>query len=1054
MDFLEDTFEEIIKIFQIESEEIISRINNSLLSLERNPNDKDAVLTLFRDAHSLKGASRMVGFNNVQTIAHKIEDILGLAKDNKIVLNNKVLDILYKTTDFLSELIQKSIIRKKEVTDDISTHLSMLESIEKDCYSTVDLGFTVIKEDFDSNLLIPQMVNINNIIPECLAILMKMEEKNDEDLIDKLNLQIKNLYGILNKTGHYELKKASEDLNVKLEFTCKASHRLADIEREKIRETIDEIIERLVPICIENNLETVDYYSLAFEKTSAKNQQKLEEIEEVEKVEASETIDTPQVSVDQEQVEIDSDQAKISELLESIGVVKTFAEGNEPLTPHSEDLSYILDKFNTIQSNYSFTEIKDFLTNFEKKCIDENIRIIIKNILIIFDFVEQNQIDLDEDATFILKQSIEYCDNVIKDSGENSDKELILQQLEIVQRILEFNNEKTEEVAYAVKSKKMTDFSAIFETGEIKTLRVDSEKLDKLVNQVGDLIITKIKTKKHLHELNLINKSLEEYQRNSIKVLTYLKYYNKKNVQIENKESANSFLIKQLLSLFGENNKKFQEAVFNISSLQRAIQDEDTKMNFIIDDLEGMVKKIRVLPLATVFHLFGRMVRDIAREKNKEIELEIIGSETSTDKKIIEEIKTPLIHIIRNAIDHGIETPEERVAIGKNPVGKIVLRASQIDNNVRIDIIDDGRGVNIHKIREKAIRKGYLTEQEADSMTDEQITNIIFSPGFSTEEQITSISGRGIGLDVVQTKISQLNGKVKIISEVNKGCCIQIILPTTMSTLKAFLVNVSGQTFAVPMAVIKTVMRKKKEEIFLSRGNNSIILEGKTVPLYYLTNILNLPKSDSDSDKETILIIESDSKTIALVVEKLIGDQEIMQKKLSAPLYRLKNISGMTTLMSGEICMILNVSDIMKSVANIPNLESKILDRYKKRSDCKVLIVDDSNTTRTLSQKILTKAGYQVDVATHPVEALDKMKNVHFDLIISDVEMPEMNGFEFLKKIKTDEMFNDIPVVMVTSVESAEHKQLAHDLGAFKYILKNEFNQKEFKELADEILLY
>lgn len=1045
MDFLEDTFDEIIKIFQVESEEIISRINNSLLSLEKNPNDKDAVLTLFRDAHSLKGASRMVGFNNVQTIAHKIEDILGLAKENKITLNKKVVDVLYKTTDFLAELIQKSIDRKKEVTDDISAQLTMLKNIENNSFEEENLGFTVIKSDFDVNLLVKNIENINNIIAESLVILMKMEEENDEELIDKLSFQIKNLYQIFSKIGYFELKKVAEDINVKLEFICKASHSLTDQEKEKIRESIDEIIDRLIPICKENNLETVDYYSLAFEKNSKKNRQEQAPIKKVKN----------------EELVIDAEQAKISELLESLGVVETpevvegFGEGG-PFVCHPEDLSCILTKFDDIKSEDSLAEIKDFLTNFEKKCINENIRIIIKNILNIFDFVEKNQIELDEDAVFILKQSIEYCDNTIKDGGETADKDLVLQQLEIVQRILEFNNEKTEEVAYAVKSKKMADFSAIFETGEIKTLRVDSEKLDKLVNQVGDLIITKIKTKKHLHELNLINKNLEEYQRNSIKVLTYLKYYNKKNIQVENNETTNSFLVKQLLSLFGENNRKFQEAVSDISSLQRAIQEDDTKMNFIIDDLEGMVKKIRVLPLATVFHLFGRMVRDIAREKNKEIELEIVGSETSTDKKIIEEIKTPLIHIIRNAIDHGIETPDERVALGKKPVGKIMLRASQVDNNVIIEIIDDGRGVNIQKIREKAVRKGYLTEQEADSMTDEQITNIIFSPGFSTEEQITSISGRGIGLDVVQTKISQLNGKVKIISEVNKGCCIQIILPTTMSTLKAFLVNSSGQTFAVPMSVIKTVLRKKKEEILLSRGSHSIILDEKTVPLYYLKNILNLPESNLDSDKETILIIESDNKTIALVVDKLIGDQEILHKKLSAPLYRLKNISGMTTLMSGEICLILNVSDIMKSVASIYKISSKSSEirSSKKSSDFKVLVVDDSKTTRTLGKNILTKAGYQVGVAEDPLEAFEIMKNTSFDLIISDIEMPGMNGFDFLKKLKTDEMFYDIPVIMVTSVESEEHRKLARDLGAIKYILKNEFNQKEFKEMVDEILLY
>lgn len=447
------------------------------------------------------------------------------------------------------------------------------------------------------------------------------------------------------------------------------------------------------------------------------------------------------------------------------------------------------------------------------------------------------------------------------------------------------------------------------------------------------------------------------------------------------------------------------------------------------------------------------MVRDIAQEKGKKIELKIIGSETCTDKKIIEEIKAPLIHIIRNAIDHGIETPEERIELGKNPEGEIILSARQFGSKVIIEIQDNGRGINIEKIKEKAVQKGYLTQEEINSMSDEQITNIIFSPGFSTGESITNISGRGIGLDVVQTKISQLNGKVKVLSEVNKGCCVQIELPTTMSTLKAFLVKSANQTFAIPMDAINTVLRKRTDEIILNKGKKSIIFNEKSIPLFSLAEILNLEQSHTTKDKATILILENESRIIALSVDKLMGDQEILHKKLSAPLYKLKNISGVTTLISGEICFILNILDLMNAVTPSKiQINSSTSQKLLLNTSYKILLVDDSITTRTLEKNILTKAGYTVEAVQNPIEAFEIMKSTRFDLIITDIEMPEMNGFEFLEKLKTDEMYSDIPVIVVSSLLTEENKKRSAELGAEKYIVKNDFNQDEFQDTISKIL--
>ena len=493
--------------------------------------------------------------------------------------------------------------------------------------------------------------------------------------------------------------------------------------------------------------------------------------------------------------------------------------------------------------------------------------------------------------------------------------------------------------------------------------------------------------------------------------------------------------------------------IYDLNSLYRAYKEDDMKMRLIIDEMESMVKNIRVLPISTVFNSFSRMVRDIANEKGKDIDFEVEGKDTCADKKIIEEIKTPLIHILRNAIDHGIETKEERIANGKNPVGKILLSAKQDDNKVIIDVFDDGHGFNLEKIKDRAVARGFLTQEDIDSMTDEAIMNIIFWPGFTTGDSITSISGRGIGLDVVKTKISQLNGKVKVISEFGKGSCVHIEIPVTLTTLRVFLVKISEQIFAIPIQVITTFILKNQDEINTNNGVRSIMYDGKIIPLYYLSDILKLEPVPR-GEKETILIIEADEKTIGLVVDKLLGDQDILQKKLSPPLYKVKNISGITNLASGELCLILNMQDIMHydfnkaiTTAASPQLLPADIVSYKR-----ILVVDDSITTRTMIKNILLNIGYMVDAVLDAEEALVKLKLNHYDLIITDLTMPKVDGYEFIERLKTDEMYADIPIVVMSSLPA---KTALKKLNRFKieyYVPKDNFNQTEFSQQVKRIL--
>lgn len=710
----------------------------------------------------------------------------------------------------------------------------------------------------------------------------------------------------------------------------------------------------------------------------------------------------------------------------------------------------IAEKMNMLQSSSVYAqEIKNSIAEIKSGITDNCISEIVNITEEILDFIIENSVQLEEQMAQTLKSAIEYCAS----PNEGIDGDLIIQQLEIMKQLLELNF-KNDTGVNEIKNLSAQSSIVSKSSIEIKTLHVNAQKLDLLVNLLGELIITKIRSEKNHEKIAGIKGRSENCQKNLLKTANYLRYYKRKYLQGEYDEQYFNTFVRQTFSLFSNVTQELSKMIYDLDTLYRSSKEDDMKVRMIIDEMESMVKNIRVLPISTVFNSFSRMVRDIAMEKGKDIDFEIQSNDTCADKKIIEEIKTPLMHILRNAIDHGIETKEDRIMAGKSMVGKILLSAKQDDNKIIIDVIDDGQGFNLEKIKTRAVARGFLTQEDINAMTDEAIMNIIFWPGFTTGDSITSVSGRGIGLDVVKTKISQLNGKVKVISEFGKGSCVHIEIPVALATLRVFLVEISEQVFAIPIQVITTFVLKKQDEIKTGNNGLSIVYNDKILPLYYLSDILGL-KQTQRSDKETVLIIEADEKSIALVVDKLLGDQDILQKKLPAPLYKVKNISGVTNLASGELCLILNMQDIMhydfrKTIHAVQLHKSVALGLMDYKN---ILVVDDSVTTRIMLKNILSNAGFNYESVESAKDALAKLKANQYDLIITDLAMENMDGYEFISVLNNDETYADIPIVVIsaTSQEVANAK-----LKDFKYecfIKKEPFNQEEFIDTVRDVLI-
>ena len=984
MDFQENenNIQELLNIFQAESEEILERIFENLLIFEKDPSNKEIISSLYRDLHSIKGALRMVGFNNLQNVIHRIEDIFDKLKNQNVILSNEHFITITRAIEFVSHDLVSSVDNQQEVVNhDINSSILALEKI-----CNIDL------EESSSILEITQSLNIQNIASNSDEITML--QNHQEEINSSFNKCFEFIDGIVPE-------EESQDTVILREELAKIYDFVKDSSLYEIKIALENVLAKLDFVMVGTNTFTIS------------------EILEMRN-------------------ELSSAAAKYNTLcVDSIESNTTFFN--------------IADKISTLQGGSIYAkEIKEDINNIKKDITDESILEITNTILEILDFVINNSVQIEDQMIQTLKSGIEYCAS----PNENIDGDLIIQQLEIMKQLLDLNFKKDSGVS---EIKNLSTQSSIINksasTTEIKTLHVNAQKLDLLVNQLGELIITKIKTEKNLEKIDSIKIANENCQKDLLKTSNYLRYYNRKYLQAGTSDQYSSAFVKQVFALLSDITQNVSKTIYDLNSLYRSSKEDDMKMRLIIDEMESMVKNIRVLPISTVFNSFSRMVRDIASEKNKDIDFEIEGKDTCADKKIIEEIKTPLIHILRNAIDHGIETREERIMAGKSPVGRILLSAKQDDNKVIIEVMDDGQGFNLEKIKDRAVSRGFLTQEDIDSMSDEAIMNIIFWPGFTTGDSITSISGRGIGLDVVKTKISQLNGKVKVISEYGKGSCVHIEIPVTLTTLRVFLVKISEQIFAIPIQMITTFILKKRDEIKTNNGARSILYNNKILPLYYLSDILGLEPLPR-GEKETVLIIESDEKSIGLVVDKLLGDQDILQKKLSPPLYKVKNISGITNLASGELCLILNMQDILhhdfNKVIASPNtqklLTSDIL-AYKR-----ILVVDDSMTTRTMIKNILMNIGYSVDAVLDATEALIKLKMSHYDLIISDINMPKIDGYEFVEMLRTDEMYMDIPIITISSIQQEEAMKRLAPFKIDGYIQKDTFNQTKFVQLIKEVL--
>ncbi|MEB3309802.1 MAG: hybrid sensor histidine kinase/response regulator [Snowella sp.] len=671
----------------------------------------------------------------------------------------------------------------------------------------------------------------------------------------------------------------------------------------------------------------------------------------------------------------------------------------------------------------------------------ESLEALIHKVEVIFESLKAAQISFSQ-VSQPLHHAVDAIGDLVKEAltGETAQVNFqeIVQELDGVIQTDQIAQVVQEPSQPTAKGNGATSSQASLDMARLDTIRVPMRYLDALMTHTGELTVTKTRLAHTSDRL-----------RDLIHLWDAWKTRKKSNKGSE---------------------KATEEKLDNIIRyLYGSVAENNTRLDAISRELDEKIRTLRLLPLSTIFLLFPRLVRELAQDEAKDINFVMEGGNITVDKQILEEMKDPLLHLLRNAVDHAIETPQERQRLGKAPQGKVWLKASRSASNIVIEVGDDGRGLDLEKIKQTAIKRKLYRAEELAAMGPNQLRSLIFLPGFSTRSFITEISGRGVGLDIVRTNVERLKGNIQIESNANQGTIFRIQLRSTVATLNVMLVEIRGLIHALPIEAIEKTLLIRPQEVYSLEGQPTISVDGKPIPLVKMADILELPAVTTGAGQKqrqrqvennllSAVLLNVEGQTLAFEVDKLQEVLDVVIKPQTKLLKRVRNILGATILGTGEVCMILNPQDLVRSVRkqhqSTTMLDSDDLDAAPVMTQKPViLLVEDSIAVRTQEKRILEKAGYEVVIAVDGLDGYNKLRSGQaFDGIISDVEMPNMNGLAFTAKVREHPEYRELPLILVTSLASEEDKRRGAQAGANAYIVKDQFNQELLIETLERLV--
>jgi two-component system chemotaxis sensor kinase CheA len=570
----------------------------------------------------------------------------------------------------------------------------------------------------------------------------------------------------------------------------------------------------------------------------------------------------------------------------------------------------------------------------------------------------------------------------------------------------------------------------------IESVRVQTDKLDALLKYSGELRVNRGSIARRFEDIAHIVDGVDEFRR--------------QRKEARWREGAGD----------PESEPWIASLSSQLGAVHRGLQQDRDRLTQITDALSERIRDMRLLPLQSLFSLFPRMVHELAKEKGKRAELLIEGGEISADKRILEEIKDPLTHLLRNAIDHGIELPAQRQAAGKPAVAILRLTATQSRSRIRITVSDDGAGLDTDAIAKSALKHKLQSERELADMSAAQIHLLLLHPsGLSTSRFVTETSGRGIGMGVVRANLERLKAQISFDSRPGLGLAVRLDIPITLATARVLLVRTGGQDFALPADHVRSALFIERERIFTIEGRQVIHVPTQVLPVAALHDLLELGSdkvlpSILKQSKLACVIIEAGDQALGLLVDEMVGEEEVMLHQQCKLLQRVRHVSGVTIRDTGDTCAVLNPLDLIKSASLAIGSGRNTIPKQTNEPAARrcVLLAEDSITTRTQEKRILEAAGFAVTTAVDGSEAFLKLGSAKFDALISDIQMPNMDGLQLTRKVRTDKRYAELPIILVTTLGTDEDKKRGMEAGANAYITKSAFDQQVLIECLNRLI--
>ncbi len=590
--------------------------------------------------------------------------------------------------------------------------------------------------------------------------------------------------------------------------------------------------------------------------------------------------------------------------------------------------------------------------------------------------------------------------------------------------------------------------------GSSETVRITTTKLERILMQTEGFLAVKLAAAAQTTSLREYLGDFDQWQFEWIKIhLDRIRA--KKQLDDRSIESdAAADTLERLLLFLDWNHDFIANMTEKMVNLVKATEEDERSLVRMTDELQLEMKQMLVSSFSSLLVVLPKMVRDLAAEQGKEIDLVIQGADIEIDRRILEELKDPLIHLLRNCVDHGIEKPQVRISTGKPSRGRITISISREQGaTVEVLVSDDGSGVDIPRVLAAAVKGSFITQKQAGEWSEADILQLLFHSGLSTSRMVTDISGRGLGLAIAREKIEKLRGNITIETTSGKGTIFRIILPLTLTNQRGVVVRSGDRLFIIPSMNVERAIMVQRNAIKTAENRETIQVGDNLLSLSRLGQILGLNDEDGWAKAESlpVVVLHVMGKRLAVQVDELLGEQEILMKNLGRQLHRVNNISGASFLSNGKMALILNAGDLFKSAVKLNPIKYGQSPGSKAAAKS-ILVVEDSITSRTLLKGILENAGFQVETAVDGIDAMVLLKTKAFDAVVSDVDMPRLNGFDLTARIRANQKWAELPVILVTALESQEHRERGVEVGASAYLVKSSFDQSNLVETVNRLI--